>query len=262
LCVNLIRDTQTWRQILERVLDRTAQGHTIFARNQHFTGMNVQPATLVFSGYGLRIIDFPSQSVVHSQLGGYLPSILAVVEGTPLPFARIERVRDISLETAYFTQHETCNAESAAARTLCKGRCKEDFPGAMLVAGHTEILQAPDVRPKLDGVVAPDPCPVAHILKLLHFFNQRAVAVVIQTVAEVEACSTGRSVTLNVEVRHAVGCWIVRDVQSGRSRVGCEGAQRQWIHKNTLPVKAKAEIHEQGGLKGVVKPERVALWPG
>src|SRR5258708_8899182 len=110
----------------------------------------------------------------------------------------------------------------------------------MLIAGNTQVLQPPNVWAEFKSMVALDKCPVIRELELLHLFDQRAVAVVIEAVAKIEP-----TLPLNRKVGHVVGRGVRGYVQAQRTSILGKGTRRERIHKDSLAVPPEAEIHQQ-----------------
>src|SRR5215469_4262058 len=100
----------------------------------------------------------------------------------------------------------------------------------MLIAGNSKILQIAGVYSDLDRVATASKRPVIDKLKLLHFFDQWTVAVVVQRVPKIKPALSES--TSNSEVGHTLRSGVIGKIQSGSSSVFRKGARSQGIDEN------------------------------
>ena len=65
---------------------------------RHFSGCEILEPALILAVHVLREVDFPTNAVVHGQLGSDTPRVLNVREKPILPFSRIGRIADVPRE--------------------------------------------------------------------------------------------------------------------------------------------------------------------
>ena len=77
----------------------------------------------------------------------------------------------------------------------------------MPVAGDAKVLQVTEIHAKLERMIIADPRPIIDKLKLLHFLNERAVAVVVKRVSKLKT-----ALAVGCKSGHALSRRIVRNI--------------------------------------------------
>src|SRR4029450_12495586 len=98
---------------IEAVLYIACQVDIADPTNLDFSRIEVQPAAVTSFVDGLRIDDVEPQPVVQRQLRADPPSVLRVIEMTPLSLARIRVGAHESAEAGHIAQQESCQSEAA-----------------------------------------------------------------------------------------------------------------------------------------------------
>src|SRR6266850_805453 len=99
----------------------------------------------------------------------------------------------------------------------------------MTIAGDAQILQVATVSAKFVNVVIADTRPVLDKLELLHFLNERAVAVIVQRISKLKT-----ALAVSREAGHALSGGIIRDIQAHGARVFGKISCCQRIDKDPL----------------------------
>src|SRR6185436_7999208 len=102
----------------------------------------------------LWINDIQSQAISKSELLTRSPRVLRVVEMAPLFLTRVVARADETFEKCYITDQKCRDSKPlslklAVYRSACPVLAKREFPGAMIVARHSQVKGAPNIDAEL-----------------------------------------------------------------------------------------------------------------
>src|SRR5262249_39773629 len=131
---------------------------------------------LVFSIHGLREINFPAQAVVERQLRSDAPSVLSVEKEPFLPLGGVSTGADVSAEAGDVAEQQGSQTQAARTGVRSPQLVEGQLPGAIGIAGNSQVPGFTNIGAEFVLVVAYDLGPVVDELDLVLAFGQGAVA--------------------------------------------------------------------------------------
>src|SRR2546422_5945257 len=211
------------------------------------------PRTLASVERGVREPGIPAETIAESQLGCNAPGILSKVEHSPLPVLSVRGELSKRLELVGQTEQEAGRSESRQGHSSVAGnRLIEGNPTrAAVVAGNTDVLTPTEVRSPFNVMVTSELRPVIYPREYVLGLEQRTFALIIVKAK----ASAETAVAENFQFRKARGVFPAGQVKVWEACVFSSGdAEVEGQDLHPISNGSKAEIGEQGGAQGVVKP--------